>query len=104
MKLESLPKEVQEQLKGCLQTEITTADGETMVLFHMEPLEADEIAELEKLTYAELKAILGASFRNPRVYELTPTPATGLSTGPDADKGGSDSPTSPQGADGSRGM
>lgn len=39
--------------------------------------------------------------QNDAMNGLNPAPATGLSAGPDADKGGSDSPTAPHGAAGS---
>jgi len=67
-----LPLEIKAMLDQCLQTEITTSDGEKMVLIHTVPFDPEEKAELEKLTYEELKMFLTSSMRNPEVYDVGP--------------------------------
>lgn len=48
-------KECFGKLQGCLQTEITCADGEKIVLFSNEPFTDEEKAELGKFTWDELE-------------------------------------------------
>lgn len=52
-----------DQLQDAIQTTITTADGEEMVLFHYEPITQEEVKEFEKLTRQEIIMILKLSFK-----------------------------------------
>ena len=65
MKLTDLP-----QLSNLLQTRITTADGEPMVLLHAEPLTDEERAEVESYTKDELISIFSACCKNPVSFKL----------------------------------
>lgn len=51
------------KLKGCLQTQLFTADGERIVLFHDEPITEDEIKEISQLTMDDLKMVMKAVFK-----------------------------------------
>ena len=53
---------IEEALKDCLKTEVTSKDGEKIILFHSQKLDDDELKEFGKYTAKELGAILKGEF------------------------------------------
>lgn len=64
-------KDLFPQLAGLRQTEIVSADGQKMILFHHGKLDDEDIKEIETFTADEIKAILtvGRKFKEYKLGE-----------------------------------